>query len=151
MNRRALLRLTLSLPVLQPFARGAFADETDGLAEFARQLIFTLVPQEDLSGEFYAQLAARQLATEPTRERLLRLRDLILELAGGTELDPGLSLPERLNHPDMIQLRNWAASTVYTHPDTFAATGYGGSSLEFGGYLQRGFNDIDWLPSESNP
>lgn len=35
-------------------------------------------------------------------------------------------------------------------PATFALVGYGGSSLEYGGYIRRGFNDINWLPASNN-
>ncbi|MEZ5500704.1 MAG: hypothetical protein R3E77_14925 [Steroidobacteraceae bacterium] len=38
-------------------------------------------------------------------------------------------------------------NTIYRHPDIWAMIGYEGSSLEFGGYLKRGFDDIDWLPN----
>ena len=35
---------------------------------------------------------------------------------------------------------------LYNHRKVWALLGYPGSSLEFGGYLHRGFDDIDWLP-----
>jgi hypothetical protein len=35
---------------------------------------------------------------------------------------------------------------LYASPAVWAAIGYPGSSLEFGGYLNRGYGDIDWLP-----
>lgn len=34
---------------------------------------------------------------------------------------------------------------IYTDKAVWDIVGYEGSSLEFGGYLNRGFNDIDWL------
>ena len=36
----------------------------------------------------------------------------------------------------------------YTHPKVWEHIGYPGSSVEFGGYVDRGFDDIDWLPEE---
>ena len=35
---------------------------------------------------------------------------------------------------------------LYEHPDIWRQIGYEGSSVEHGGYLHRGFDDIDWLP-----
>ena len=35
---------------------------------------------------------------------------------------------------------------LYSDPEVWALIGYGGSSIEYGGYISRGFNDIDWLP-----
>lgn len=34
------------------------------------------------------------------------------------------------------------------HPDVWQAIGYGGPSLHLGGYIGRGFDDIDWLPED---
>ncbi|MDT7950899.1 MAG: gluconate 2-dehydrogenase subunit 3 family protein [Acetobacteraceae bacterium] len=36
---------------------------------------------------------------------------------------------------------------LYNQPEIWPKFGYEGSSAEHGGYLHRGFNDIDWLPS----
>lgn len=37
----------------------------------------------------------------------------------------------------------------YNHPQVWELIGYPGSSVEFGGYVDRGFNDIDWLPEDA--
>jgi hypothetical protein len=37
---------------------------------------------------------------------------------------------------------------VYGNPAVWALFGYEGSSVEKGGYLTRGFDDIDWLPKQ---
>jgi hypothetical protein len=37
---------------------------------------------------------------------------------------------------------------VYGNPAVWALFGYEGSSVEHGGYLARGFDDIDWLPKQ---
>jgi hypothetical protein len=39
-------------------------------------------------------------------------------------------------------------NVLYGDPDFFALIGYGGSAIEQGGYINRGFDDIDWLPAE---
>ena len=47
-----------------------------------------------------------------------------------------------------FQLLHWTTTeTVLGVPDVWKQVGYQGSSIEYGGYLHRGFNDIDWLPS----
>jgi hypothetical protein len=43
-------------------------------------------------------------------------------------------------------LRNTAVEVVYRDTEIWNLIGYGGSSIEHGGYLYRGFNNIDWLP-----
>ena len=37
---------------------------------------------------------------------------------------------------------------LYEHPDVWRLIGYEGSSVEHGGYINRGFDDIDWLPED---
>ena len=37
--------------------------------------------------------------------------------------------------------------SLYNQPEIWPKFGYEGSSAEYGGYINRGFNDIDWLPS----
>lgn len=41
---------------------------------------------------------------------------------------------------------NTAIDTIYRDRDIWALVGYEGSSLEHGGYVNRGFDDIGWLP-----
>ena len=37
---------------------------------------------------------------------------------------------------------------LYEHPDVWRLIGYEGSSVEHGGYINRGFDDIAWLPED---
>ena len=43
-------------------------------------------------------------------------------------------------------VRRAAVSGVYRDERTWNMLGYGGDASRFGGYVDRGFNDIDWLP-----
>ena len=43
---------------------------------------------------------------------------------------------------------NLTLNTLYGNTDVWKILGYEGSSLEHGGYIHRGFDDIDWLPSD---
>lgn len=45
---------------------------------------------------------------------------------------------------------NTAIDSLYRNPEIWAHLGYEGSSLEHGGYLQRGFDDISWLPASTS-
>ena len=56
-------------------------------------------------------------------------------------------LPEKIQHTPFFQfVLNETLNGIYRHPLTWELLGFEGSSLEFGGYINRGFNDIDWLP-----
>ncbi len=55
-------------------------------------------------------------------------------------------LKEIESTPFFAFLRNSAIDVIYRDPRVWEKVGYGGSAIEYGGYLHRGFNDIDWLP-----
>jgi hypothetical protein len=44
------------------------------------------------------------------------------------------------------QMRGDLVVSLYNQKEVWPKFGYEGSSFEHGGYLHRGFNDIDWLP-----
>jgi hypothetical protein len=39
--------------------------------------------------------------------------------------------------------------TLYNDPEVWGILGYEGPSFDQGGYLRRGFDDLDWLPDPS--
>ena len=43
-------------------------------------------------------------------------------------------------------VRSTAVVTLYDDPEAWDALGYEGPSYDKGGYIERGFNDLDWLP-----
>lgn len=43
-------------------------------------------------------------------------------------------------------LQTTALEQVYRDERTWELVGYEGEAIKFGGYVHRGFNDIDWLP-----
>lgn len=47
--------------------------------------------------------------------------------------------------PFFQKVRAEMITAFYNQPEVWAKLGYPGSSWEEGGYLERGFNDIDWL------
>ena len=49
--------------------------------------------------------------------------------------------------PFFTKIRGDLVVALYNQKEVWAKLGYEGSSAEKGGYIHRGFNDIDWLPS----
>lgn len=48
--------------------------------------------------------------------------------------------------PFFDSVRDAAVRGVYGDERSWDMLGYGGDASRFGGYVDRGFNDIDWLP-----
>lgn len=49
--------------------------------------------------------------------------------------------------PFFTRMRSEMVTALYNQPEVWTKLGYEGSSAEQGGYIHRGFNDIDWLPA----
>ena len=52
-----------------------------------------------------------------------------------------------LEHTEFFELvRSTALVAVYNDARTWQLVGYEGPSFDKGGYIDRGFDDLDWLP-----
>ena len=61
--------------------------------------------------------------------------------------DLQLEVLKGLEGTDFFELvRSTALVEVYTDDRTWQLVGYEGPSFDKGGYIDRGFNDLDWLP-----
>ena len=49
--------------------------------------------------------------------------------------------------PFFARMRSEMITALYNQPELWTKLGYEGSSAEQGGYIHRGFSDIDWLPA----
>ncbi len=68
-------------------------------------------------------------------------------LGVGWEADR-VALLQGVEHTKFFRtLRADLVVSLYNQPEIWPKFGYEGSSAEYGGYLGRGFNDIDWLPT----
>jgi hypothetical protein len=66
----------------------------------------------------------------------------------GLDDQAALALLEELADAEFFRfVRGVAVVTLYDDAEVHALLGYEGPSFEKGGYLHRGFDDLDWLPS----
>ena len=49
--------------------------------------------------------------------------------------------------PFFAAMRTATINNLYTNPLVYRYFGFEGSSVEYGGYINRGFDDIGWLPN----
>jgi hypothetical protein len=54
---------------------------------------------------------------------------------------------EKAQSPFFKAMRSGMVTALYNQEDIWPKFGYEGSSADKGGYLHRGFNDLDWLPA----
>jgi hypothetical protein len=66
---------------------------------------------------------------------------------GDLDADARLAAVEGIEGSDYFNLvRATAVVALYDNPAVWEAFGYEGPSVHLGGYVDRGFNDLDWLP-----
>ena len=111
---------------------------------------YDLFPFAALEPALYVQVGERLLQANNAAipEGLARLR----EISGNVpwkEIDEAARvtvLSSLQGTPFFAALRATTIEVLYRSPEVFALVGYGGSAIEYGGYLNRGFDEIDWLP-----
>ncbi len=120
------------------------------------RLLEDLFPHKDLSKQVYidaGKMMLRSLSQSSNDDRLLQEGIAQLDAMAHDGDWSALTEQQRLSILENIQdttffsvLRNTAVQSIYRDPRVWARVGYGGNALQQGGYLTRGFNDIDWLP-----
>jgi hypothetical protein len=121
--------------------------ETAALSERAAQAIVraarAMYPHDDLPDDVYRRVA------EKLAEAAADDRDAAETIdAGVTAFDGKLASIE--GTPFFELVRSTAVVEVYSDQRTWELLGYEGPSFDRGGYLERGFDDLDWLPDPTS-
>ena len=151
-----LLSSGIGLSVLRTSSAWAKASESDveaTLGRFAR----LLYPHDAIGDEVYAEVMGNILAVAANDAGL----DGVIASAVSTlnsardvdwfELDEASQiavLSEVQGEAFFAAIRTQVGGNFYSHPKVWQLIKYPGSSKEHGGYVDRGFDDIDWLPEE---
>ena len=119
--------------------------------ETLASMAYDLFPHKSLPPTLYADVAKSVLAlkTSTVEEGLARLYQLANNKRW-IELDEAerINLLTTLEDSEFFALmRATTIDVLYKTPEMFELVGYGGSAIEKGGYLFRGFDDISWLPA----
>lgn len=137
--------------------KGAAAEAFATLVRMARDLY----PHDRLPEGYYetaVQTIAGQLASDPASKALLtegarQLDAAALALRGkpyvaiDAESDRVTVLKGIEKTPFFKAMRAGMVTAFYNQESLWPKFGYEGSSAEKGGYLHRGFDDLDWLPA----
>ena len=133
---------------------GLSAEQSRALLRFTRDLF----PHDRLPDSAYKKATAAlivEAASKPSTKRLLA--DGIAQLDASTTTSSGkiyVDADETARVAAIKQIESGAffakvygdtITPLYNQPDMWAKFGYQGPSSALGGYLHRGFNDLDWL------
>jgi hypothetical protein len=113
----------------------------------------TMYPHDGLPDDVYVRVSEKLAeAARADAVTARTIRDGVRALNGGrpfTERSPDerLEILRGIEGSDFFELvRSTAVVEVYSDRRTWQLIGYEGPSFDKGGYLHRGFNDLDWLP-----
>ncbi|MFP6780320.1 MAG: gluconate 2-dehydrogenase subunit 3 family protein [Gammaproteobacteria bacterium] len=122
-------------------------------AEVMLRVCRLLYPHDSLADDYYAA-CVESLDTKAEGDAALatQLKDGVgqfmknnSEFLKSTE-EEQLKALEAISGSDFFQtVRGHMVVALYTDRKVWSELGYEGPSFKFGGYLERGFNDIDWL------
>lgn len=156
-RRRVLLGSATAAIAASSLGRASLAYSLDpGKDEASRALLTRVIrvafPHPNFPDSAYqrtadAILAASQGTPAQKLDFAASLHDL--DAAGFAALDDAAALAHLKSIEDtpfFILTRSTTVVTLYDDPEVWAVLGYEGASFDKGGYLTRGFNDLDWLP-----
>ena len=166
LTRRSFLKCTgryaagvsLALSLLRPSfaAANAAGPLTEREFRTLALLAHDIFPHKDIHDDLYAAVAGKldKLAMQSTATlELLHGGISQLDKFAGKSSWSALAGSGRRTiiskidtSPFFDLVRNAAVEVIYRDPAIWKYLGYGGSSIEHGGYLHHGFDDIDWLP-----
>jgi len=114
-----------------------------------------LYPHDAIADAVYAEVlddAIAATAGDPSLGSHFRDAERALESAQGesfVDLDESAQI-ERMHAVESTEfftaIQAAVRDRIYGHPAVWALLGYEGPSFRFGGYLNRGAGEIDWLP-----
>lgn len=120
------------------------------------QYAYFIVPLLEPSHDRYRQVAEKISTVARQVPPLAGLKDAGIAALSATDKGSWSKL-SRADREDTVKLMadtpffnflRWnATEIVLREPGLWQQLGYQGSAIEQGGYLNRGFDDIDWLPA----
>ena len=159
-TRRKFLAAVLTLggaAATVPFLRSsqAWAESDADMPAVMVKLARRLFPHEGMADGIYSEVVGQVLASIASNPATAGLIDGAIQVldsaAAGSWTDLGESeqlevLRATENDPTVVGLRETVRFVFYENAGVWKHIDYPGSSKEYGGYINRGFNDIDWLP-----
>ena len=129
----------------------ATADSTN--LELLASVAYDILPYAELPPALYVK-AAQQILDLKDKNVVVGLEKLHAASHNAAwknvpETERVAILSSLQDSPFFGVVRGKTLQVLLRDPATFAVVGYGGPSIQYGGYLFRGFDDINWLPASS--
>jgi hypothetical protein len=150
----------LSLPLIRISSAWAQAtpEQSPQLASTLGRMARLLYPHASVPDNVYAGVVEgimAAVADDPQMSANLDEAASQLDQARGTDffqLDEASQLAvmtDLQQQPFFEAIRFQVLARLYSNPEVWKVINYPGPSVQLGGYVDRGFNDIDWLPEDA--
>jgi hypothetical protein len=150
----------LSLPLIRISSAWAQAtpEQSPQLASTLGRMARLLYPHASVPDNVYAGVVdgiMAAVADNPQMSANLDEAASQLDQARGTDffqLDEASQLAvmtDLQQQPFFEAIRFQVLARLYSNPEVWKVINYPGPSVQLGGYVDRGFNDIDWLPEDA--
>jgi len=175
-TRRGLIKGAASVAIVLAAAKGGQVflssspaedrnqrDYSKGLSEHEanalRRMVECLFPYQGLDEGVYQLVVDGVSDTQGVEQVGQLLINGVKQLDKAADGSIWLELPEgrqvaslkAIESTEFFQLMlNASIHTLHSNKALWELIGYQGSSIQFGGYIHRGFNDIDWLPEQAS-
>lgn len=135
------------------WAESPESSDQDTMARLAR----ILFPHDEIPDEVYASVISyvfETFASDPGNAKLIKEAELALDGSGNSpwfdrDEDEQIRVVTGIQDATFFTaILGTVRGAFYYNPAVWKYLGYPGSSKEHGGYKNRGFNDIDWLPGD---
>ncbi len=157
LGRRAFLRVLAAVGLVVSPGQSviAGADGGDSTHAFLTSLLRRLFPHPQVPVERYGEIAVGLQGMVGGDPALMALMTQLHEQLDVEGKSPWLladastqvrRLAEMEAEPAFQALRSLGSIAFYNSPQVWSYFGYEGPSFAKGGYLNRGFDDLDWLP-----
>lgn len=158
MTRRGVVRgiaLAATLPLACGTAISAVPAAADRRIASTAALLRVAFPHGRLTPDYYRGVAESYVQEIAGKPAAISEHDRGLALLDGNHIARFADLPpviqkglvEKIDQEPFFKAILWrGAELIYRDRSVWKMVGYEGSSLEYGGYHDRGFDDIDWLP-----
>ncbi len=139
-------------------ASATWAKSANGNADELTRIARLLYPHDGIADAVYADVMDSILsdaANDASMTEMLKQAVAALNAAQNSNWfeigadDQIKAIKAVENEPFFAAIQGGVKARFYNHPEVWEHIGYPGSSVEYGGYVDRGFNDIDWLPEDA--
>ena len=139
-------------------AGSAWAESADGNAGELTRMARLLFPHDGIADDVYAEVIDSILTDSANDTAMLDLLSEAVAALNAAQKGDWFEAGADAQVAAMQAVEGEAffaailgnvQARFYHHPKVWKLINYPGSSVEFGGYVDRGFDDIDWLPEDA--